>query len=43
MTAGDVKADRLSLKEEIKKAKSWDTQNCTKKHKVNVHNDDFET
>lgn len=43
MTAGDVKADRLSLKEEIKKAKSWDTQNCTKKQKVNVRNDDFET
>lgn len=43
MTARDVKADRLPLKEEeTKKAESWETQNYTKMHKIYAHYDDFE-
>lgn len=44
MTAGDVKADRLPVKEgETKKAKSWESQNYTKIHKMDAYYDDFET
>lgn len=45
MTAGDVKADRLPIKEgEAKQAKSWETQNSIKIHKIMYFNyDDFET
>lgn len=44
MTARDVKADRLPLKEgAAKKAKSRETQNYTKMHKIDVLYDDLET
>lgn len=44
MTAGDVKADRLPVKEgETKKAKTWETQNYTKILRMDAHFDDFET
>lgn len=44
MTAGDVKAARVPLKEgEAKMAKSQETQNYTEIHKMDVHYyDDFE-